>query len=128
MNTFGKYIRALRKNCGLTLMEVEKKGVASNAYVCQLESGVRRHPRPDVLKRMSKIYNEPLRHMMVEAGYLPPRTGKAPTPRKTEIAFESIQKVAGFPHGARRPGVTLSLAAKRYFVELYEATTGRRIF
>jgi HTH-type transcriptional regulator, competence development regulator len=127
MDSLGAYLRRLRKSCGLTLKQVEERGVASNAYLSQLERGLRKSPRPDILKRMAEVYGEPLKNLMIEAGYLPAETERERTREETEIAFEKVQKDSGFPHGARRRGLQLSLEAKRYFVELYEKTTGRRI-
>jgi transcriptional regulator with XRE-family HTH domain len=127
MDGFGAYVRRLRQSCGLTLKEVEKQGVASNAYLSQLERGLRKRPHPDILKKMAVVYGEPLKNLMIEAGYLPPETERERTREETERAFEKVQKDAGFPHGARRRRLQLSLEAKRYFVELYEKTTGRSI-
>ena len=127
MDTFGTYIRRLRKTCGLTLKEVEEKGVASNAYLSQLERGLRKRPHPDILKKMADAYGEPLKNLMIEAGYLPPETERERTREEVESAFDRMQKDAGFPHGARRRGIELNLSAKRYFVELYEKSTGRKI-
>jgi transcriptional regulator with XRE-family HTH domain len=127
MYSFGMYVRRLRKNCGLTLKEVEEKGVASNAYLSQLETGLRKRPHPDILRKMADVYGEPLKNLMIEAGYLPPETENERTREEIENAFEKLQKDAGFPHGARRRGLHLSLEAKKYFVELYEKKTGRKI-
>jgi transcriptional regulator with XRE-family HTH domain len=127
MNTFGAYVRRLRKSCGLTLKEVEEKGVASNAYLSQLERGLRKRPHPDILRKMADVYGESLKNLMIEAGYLPPETEKERTPEETEKAFDKMQKDAGFQHGARRRGLHLSLEAKEYFVELYEKKTGRKL-
>ena len=108
MDTFGTYIRRLRKTCGLTLKEVEEKGVASNAYLSQLERGLRKRPHPDILKKMADAYGEPLKNLMIEAGYLPPETERERTREEVESAFDRMQKDAGFPHGARRRGIAVS--------------------
>lgn len=127
MDSFGPYARRLRKSCGLTLKQVEEQGVASNAYLSQLERGLRKRPHPDILKKMAAVYGEPLKNLMIEAGYLPPETERERTREETDRAFERVEKDSGFHHGARRRGLHLTLEQKRYIVELYEKTTGRRI-
>jgi HTH-type transcriptional regulator, competence development regulator len=127
MVTFGEYVRRLRKSCGLTLKQVEEQGVASNAYLSQLERGHRKRPHPDILKKMAEVYGESLKNLMIEAGYLPPETERERTREQIESAFEKVEKDGGFPHGARRRGLRLNVDAKRYFVEFYEKTTGRKV-
>jgi HTH-type transcriptional regulator, competence development regulator len=127
MDTFGEYVRELRKQKRLTLKEAEKRGVASNAYLSQLERGRRKRPHPDILKRMADVYNVPLKELLIAAGYLVPETETKSPKERIEEAYQQVQNDARISHGTRRKGLKLSLEAKRYIVEMYENFTGRKL-
>jgi HTH-type transcriptional regulator, competence development regulator len=127
MDNFGEYVRELRKRNRLTLKEAEALGVASNAYLSQLERGHRRRPHPDILKRMAEVYKEPPRNLMIAAGYLTPETvGKSPE-EQLEHAYSEVLNDSRVSHGTRHRGPKLSLDAKRVVVEMYENLTGRKL-
>jgi transcriptional regulator with XRE-family HTH domain len=42
----------------------------SNAYISQIERGLRNPPHPDILKRLAKAYDVEHRELLVVAGYL----------------------------------------------------------
>lgn len=128
MESFGEYARELRKRNRLTLKQAETRGVASNAYLSQLERGRRKRPHPDILKRMADVYNEPLKNLLIAAGYLAPEIETVVSPReRIEHAYRQVQDDPRVSHGTRRKGVKLSLDAKRYIVEMYENLTGHKL-
>jgi|SRR5579871_1777491 len=127
MENFGEYVRELRKQNRLTLKEAEKRGVASNAYLSQLERGRRKRPHPDILKRMADVYNVPLNELMIAAGYLAAETQKKSLAERIEDGYHQVENDPRVAHGTRRKGVKLSLEQKRYIVEMYENLTGRKI-
>ena len=107
MNSFAEYVRELRKRNRLTLKQAEERGVASNAYLSQLERGRRKRPHPDILKRMADVYNEPLKDLLIAAGYLVSETeAKSPTER-LEQAYRHVEDDPRISHGTRRRSVKL---------------------
>ncbi len=123
---FGVYMRTLRKQRGLTLKEVEKGAGVSNAYISQFERGLRNPPHPDILNRLAKVYDVPARELMVAAGYLTDDT-EAEKRRNIEKAYEHVVSDPEYHHGTRIKDAQLSLDVKRFIVEMYEKTTGRRL-
>ena len=127
METFGSYIRRLRKTRGLTLKQVETQAKVSNAYISQIERGLRNPPHPDILKRLAKTYNVEPRDLLVAAGYLEEDSAEAAKRRTLEKAFEHVQSDPAFKHGTRLKGTHLSLETKRFIVEMYEKLTNRNL-
>ena len=64
MESFGSYMRRLRKSRGLTLKQVETQAKVSNAYISQIERGLRKPPHPDILKRLAKAYDVEHRELL----------------------------------------------------------------
>lgn len=127
MATFGEYVRELRKRNRLTLKQAEALGVASNAYLSQLEREQRKRPHPDILKRMAEVYNEPLRDLMIAAGYLTTETESKTEEERIEHAYKLVQSDPQVPHGTRHRGTRLSLDAMRFIVEMYQNFTGKKL-
>lgn len=55
-DTFGIFLRNLRKERKLSLREVERKAKISNAYLSQIERGQRGIPTLGFLKRLASVY------------------------------------------------------------------------
>jgi len=127
MNTFGLYLKGLRKEKGLTLKQVEKAAQVSNAYISQVERGLRNPPQPDVLKRLAKVYEVSQRELMVAAGHLEDDSSERVTREKVENAYKHVISDPTYRHGTRLKGTHLSLDAKRFIVEMYETATGRKL-
>jgi HTH-type transcriptional regulator, competence development regulator len=123
---FATYMRTLRKQKGLTLKQVEKAAQVSNAYISQLERGLRNPPHPDILNRLAQVYQVPARELMVVAGYLPD-DAELENRRKTEQAYNHVISDPNYSHGTRLKGANVSLEVKRFIVEMYEKTTGRKL-
>ena len=127
MENFGSFMRRLRKARGLTLKQVETQANVSNAYISQIERGLRNPPHPDILKRLAKTYDLALRDLLVAAGYLEEDSAEAAKRRTLEKAFEHVQSDPAFKHGTRLKGTHVSLETKRFIVEMYEKLTNRKL-
>ena len=123
---FGNYMRKLRKEKGLTLKQVEKVAEVSNAYLSQIERGVRNPPHPDILKRLAKAYEVTHRELLIAAGYLEDPEEQVKR-EKIEKAFQHVTSDPHFKHGTRLRDGHLSLEAKRFIVEMYEKMANRKL-
>ena len=70
MINFGKYLKDIRKNRCLTLRSVEKQSGVSNAYLSQIESGKRKCPSIEILKKLAIVYQISLNELLQKAGYI----------------------------------------------------------
>ena len=127
MENFGTYLRRLRKSRGLTLKQVETRAKVSNAYISQIERGLRRPPHPDILKRLAKIYDVEHRELLVAAGYLEEDSAAVAKRRQVEEAYEHARSDPDFKQGTRLRGTHVSLETKRFIVEMYEKLTNRKL-
>jgi transcriptional regulator with XRE-family HTH domain len=125
MNALASYLRNVRKERGLSLKKVETAAGVSNAYLSQLERGLRNSPHPDILKKLAKVYEVPLSELLEAAGYVEEQKGI--TRKKIEQAFQHVITDPKYRHGTRLKGSALSLEAKRFIVEMYEKMTGRKL-
>lgn len=127
MSEFGAFLKQLRNTCGLSLKEVEKTAGVSNAYLSQLERGLRNPPHPDILKRLAPVYEVPVEELLVAAGYLEGERGKGITRHKIEQAYRHVINDPRFRHGTRLKGSAITLEAKRFIVEMYEKMTQKKL-
>lgn len=125
MNALASYLRNVRKQRGLSLKRVEKSAGVSNAYLSQLERGLRNPPHPEILKKLAKVYEVPLTELLAAAGYV--ENTKGITRDQIEQAFQHVISDPKYRHGTRLKGSTLSLEAKRFIVEMYEKMTERKL-
>jgi transcriptional regulator with XRE-family HTH domain len=127
METFGPYMRQLRKSQGLTLKQVETQAKVSNAYISQIERGLRNPPHPDILKRLAKAYDVQHRELLIAAGYLEEDSAEIAKRREIEKAYEHVRTDPKFKQGTRLKGTHISLETKRFIVEMYEKLTERKL-
>jgi transcriptional regulator with XRE-family HTH domain len=127
MESFGSYMRRLRKSRGLTLKQVETQAKVSNAYISQIERGLRKPPHPDILKRLAKAYDVQHRELLVVAGYLEEDSAETAKRRQIEEAYEHVRTDPTFKQGTRLKGTHVSLETKRFIVEMYEKLTQRQL-
>jgi transcriptional regulator with XRE-family HTH domain len=127
MENFGAYVRRLRKSQGLTLKQVEAQAKVSNAYISQIERGLRNPPHPDILKRLAKTYNVQHRELLVAASYLEEDSVEIAKRREIEEAYEHVRTDPTFKQGTRLKGTHVSLETKRFIVEMYEKLTERKL-
>src|SRR5438876_11061433 len=117
-NKFGVYMRALRKEKGLTLKQVEKAAKVSNAYLSQIERGLRNPPHPDILQRLAEVYDVTHQELLVEAGYLK-NLEEQLTRKKIEMAYQHAISDPEYKFGTRLKGGQITLEVKRFIVEMY---------
>jgi HTH-type transcriptional regulator, competence development regulator len=127
MENFGTYLRRLRKTQGLTLKQVETQAKVSNAYISQIERGLRKPPHPDILKRLAKVYAVQHRDLLIAAGHLEEDSAELAKRREIEAAFEHVRTDPEFKQGTRLKGAQVSLETKRFIVEMYEKLTKRQL-
>ena len=127
MQTFGPYLRELRRSCGLSLKQVEKAAGVSNAYLSQIERDLRNPPHPDILKRLAQVYEVLPRELLIAAGYLEDEADKGITRLKIEKAYRHVISDPRFRHGTRLKGSALSVETKRFIVEMYEKMTDQKL-
>lgn len=69
-NTFGQYLRALRKAKGFNLTGLSKISGVSHPYLSQIESGRKTPPTPDVIRKLSQALGVTHIGMMIKAGHV----------------------------------------------------------
>ncbi|MEN6462217.1 MAG: S24 family peptidase [Syntrophomonas sp.] len=94
---FGKYLKGLRDERGLTLRQVQIQSGVSDSYLSQLETGQRGIPSPEFIKKLAPVYDVTYKEMLVAAGYLQPtdfiqRPGKANRHFKDESSTSNIKE------------------------------------
>jgi transcriptional regulator with XRE-family HTH domain len=57
-------LRKLRKDQGLTMAELAKKAQVTDAYIAQLETGEKKNPSLDVLKRLARALGVPVTELL----------------------------------------------------------------
>jgi transcriptional regulator with XRE-family HTH domain len=124
---FGGYLRELRRAAGLTLKQVETKARVSNAYLSQIERGLRNPPHPEILKRLAVVYETPHTDLLAKAGYLDEKDQGGPTRLEIESAFRLVITDPKFKFGARLKGAAPTLETKRFIVEMYEKLTKKTL-
>ncbi|MGM7720574.1 helix-turn-helix domain-containing protein [Metabacillus sp. Hm71] len=67
---FGKYLRQIRRESGLTLRGLENLSGVTNAYLSQIENGKRGIPSPDILKKIHEPLDIDYYELMQKAGYI----------------------------------------------------------
>ena len=127
METFGSYLHRLRKERGLTLKQVEVQAKVSNAYISQIERGLRKPPHPEILKRLARTYDVEHRDLLIAAGYLEEDSAETARRRHIEDAYQHVRSDPTFKHGTRLRGTKVSLETKRFIVEMYEKLTSRKL-
>ncbi|MGB9905617.1 MAG: helix-turn-helix domain-containing protein, partial [Desulfotomaculales bacterium] len=83
-NNFGKFLRKLRKERGLTIRQLETYSGVSNAYLSQVETGKRGVPSPEILEKLAPVLKVSYELLMEKAGYLKSNDNgySAPTPEQ----------------------------------------------
>jgi transcriptional regulator with XRE-family HTH domain len=65
----GKYIRTLRKERRLKLVDVGRACNRSAAFICDIEKGVRgKRPNPEMLIQLAEYFNVPVTSMLEKGG------------------------------------------------------------
>lgn len=74
--TLGKELRTIRDMRGMTLREVERRSGITNGYLTQLENEKIREPSPNILYKLSQVYQVSYRQLMKAAGFIVPTAEK----------------------------------------------------
>lgn len=64
---FGKFLKHLREERNMTLREVEEQAHISNAYLSQVENGLRSVPTMKILAKLADAYGVPVSHLAEQA-------------------------------------------------------------
>jgi len=57
-------LRRLRDERGLTMAELAKKAHVTDAYIAQLETGVKKNPSLEILKRLARALGVPVGELL----------------------------------------------------------------
>jgi transcriptional regulator with XRE-family HTH domain len=123
---FGAYMARLREAAGLSLREAGAKAGLSNTYLHQIEKGDRNPPRTEKLEILADVYGVSREAMLAAAG----RGGERQKRQYYDAldnAFEFVTRHPKFKFGTQLSGETLTPAAKRYIIELFEEATGLKV-
>ena len=66
----GVYLKTQRENRELSLGQVEAISGVSKSYLSKLERGERSDPSPEILRKLSSVYNVPYEELMEVAGFI----------------------------------------------------------
>ncbi len=119
----GPLLRRLRGD--LSLRDVNRLTGVSGSYLSQIERGDRR-PGPNLLNKLSTIYNVDGHALLKRAGHLGDPDPTADQALEVERAYRYVLSDPVFRVGTRPDG-PLSLNAKRFIVEMYQKFTGKRL-
>ena len=121
----GQMLKRLRGD--ISLRGVQRLTGISNAYLSQIEKGIRQ-PGPKLLKRLASLYGVSLQELLRKAGYLDTGGAEPEADEATEVerAYLYVLSDPVFRVGTRPRG-PLSMESKRFIVELYERYTGKRL-
>ena len=120
----GAYLRELRG--ARSLRAVYRQTGISDPYLSNIEKGHRR-PGPRVLQKLATFYGVSLHDLLKRAGHLDDDADAGSDEEaNVDRAFDFVIADPKFRFGTRPEG-PLSLAAKRFIVEMYETLTGKRL-
>lgn len=96
---FANYLKEVRKNKKITLVDLAKIAGTSNSYLSQLENAKRNPPKPDLLKSIANglaLHNTNEAHtlyeeLMKKAGYIPDMSGSGVVHPDNELEFSKGQ-------------------------------------
>lgn len=125
-NEFSRYLQKLRESSRLGLTTVAERTRISKGYLSQLESGKRKSPHPDVLRRLATVYSITTVDLLRKAGYLVDADEQLSEEAKLEGAFRHVLSDPDFEYGTKVAGEASS-ELKRFIVEMYEKTTGKKL-
>ncbi|MFZ5801646.1 MAG: helix-turn-helix domain-containing protein [Candidatus Omnitrophota bacterium] len=125
--TLGKFLTELRERKGVSLKDVETDTGIPNAYLSQLETGIRKKlPDPDRLRRLADYYNVTVQQLLEKAGYFQAGEVEETKEQKIEKAFLHVVSDPAFQYGTRLKG-KYDLDAKRFIIEMYEKLTNKNL-
>jgi transcriptional regulator with XRE-family HTH domain len=125
---FGKYLKRLRLNRGLTLLEVRRLTGVSVGYLSDIEQGNRPPPHPAILNSLARIYGVTPEELLRAAGYLVKRVKVVSREAAIEWAFDAILRDPTFgPFIDKGRAEYMPSKTKLKFIRMYERMTGRKL-
>lgn len=125
MNELAKYLKELRDD--LSIRAVAEGTGISNAYLSQLESGKRKNPHPNELKKLAKFYEIPVVEFFKRAGYLDEVPDKEETfEEKIDRLFQYVTSKPDYKYGHRIKGA-VTPDVKKFVIEMYEKVSGEKL-
>ena len=130
MLKFGEYLKGLREKQRLSLRDVERQAGVSNPYLGQIEQGKRPPPHPNILKKLAPVYAMPVHELMRVAGYLDEVRQESQESEEDKLhwAVSTIQNDPEYDFGMRLDVGELTPEIMRFIVQMYEKTTGKKLF
>ena len=120
---FGNYLKELRARKGVSLKKVEEATGISNAYLSQLETGVRRRiPTSKRLNALADYYNVSMEQLLLKAGYVKVVNLKETEEEKIKKSFLQVIGDPAFQYGTRLKNKN-DLDYMRFINEIYEELT-----
>lgn len=99
--TLADELKRLRRQCRMSLRQVEQRTGVSNAYLSQLENRHVLNPSPHLLRKLAEAYGVPHEQLLRAAGYvdakpieLPPRI--AALLAGVQLSNDQEQQLASF--------------------------------
>jgi len=123
---FGAYLARLREASGLSLREAAAKVGMSNTYIFQIEKGERNPPVTEKLYALADVYEVP-RETILAAAQRTPDSNRKQYFEALDNAFQFVTNHPGFVYGNQIPMASLTPAAKRFIVEMFEKSTGLNV-
>ena len=120
MSKLGDYLLQTRKRLGLTLRQAETLTHVSNAYISQIESGLRLDPHPNILRDLAKGYGIDFQELIKIAGYLDLNSSSEADDRaEVERLYLKAISDPEFSYGRRAKG-RVDFRTKKLIADLYK--------
>lgn len=126
MGNLGEYLKKLREEQRLSLRDVAARTGISVSYLTQIEHGRKKSPGPEILKKLTPLYDVPVRDLLKAAGYLEEPKPVLTDQEEVEMAFRYVMQDPRYKSGTRVQG-ELTKDVKRFIVEMYEKATGKKL-
>jgi len=132
MTRLGSYLRRLRQERGITLVQLAKRSKVSVGYISEIErcEETNRSPHPGILRKLASAYGVPLQELMEAAGYLVKDEKPQVFSEKDRInwAFHVVLSDPEFSFFIDKGRTRfMSLDQKIKLIKTYEAMTEKRL-
>ena len=125
----GRFLKSLREQKGVSLIDVERVTGISNAYLSQLETGARRRlPTPERLQALSGYYDVSVKELLEKAGYHDAEEAKETYEQKLDKAFMHVIHDPQFNVGIRIKPEDVSKDVKRYVLAMYSRSVRKSLY
>lgn len=118
-------LRSLRGD--RTLRQVEAETGISNAYLCNLEGGLKK-PGVKTLSKLARYYDFPLQDLLQAAGFLhgDPLPSSQDSTQDVQRSYDFVMADPDFSR-LRKPAEAPPIDFQRFLVEMYQHYTGKRL-